>query len=224
MPFKLSTSVDEVFNAWGDLYCDATQRPPLRTLRAVQVEILRRLLTRFGVVADESSYVDLFFQITTRVELYPDARAVLSALAPIRAAILSNADHEHLAAWNVTLPVEFVFVSEALQAYKPDPFVSHRVLERLQLPPADVLHVGDSPGGRCRRGEGRGIEGCVGEQRPAPATSRCARAGFRDPGSDRAGRAALRAAYQSASGRGRPASASIGIGAGGVTRRRSAST
>lgn len=35
-------------------------------------------------------------------------------------------------------------MSEALQAYKPDPFVFHRVLERLQLPPADVLHVGDS--------------------------------------------------------------------------------
>jgi len=41
---------------------------------------------------------------------------VLAALGGRRAAIVSNADHEHLAAWTFTLPVEFVLVSEEVGA------------------------------------------------------------------------------------------------------------
>jgi HAD superfamily hydrolase (TIGR01509 family) len=62
----------------------------------------------------------------------------------VRAAIVSNADHEHVAAWTFTWPVQFVLVSEAVQAYKPDPRVFRRALEQLGLQPHEVLHVGDS--------------------------------------------------------------------------------
>jgi HAD superfamily hydrolase (TIGR01549 family) len=69
---------------------------------------------------------------------------VLSALSPRRAAIVSNADEEHLAAWTITFPVEFVLISEAAQAYKPDPRLFQAALARLGLRPEEVLHVGDS--------------------------------------------------------------------------------
>jgi HAD superfamily hydrolase (TIGR01509 family) len=102
------------------------------------------VLRRFGVGGDAAPYVDLFFQVTTKVELYPEALTVLDALGPVRSAVVSNADQEHLAAWNVTLPVEFILISEAVRAYKPHRLVFQHALQRLGLQPQEVLHVGDS--------------------------------------------------------------------------------
>jgi 2-haloalkanoic acid dehalogenase type II len=140
----LSVGIDDVWRAWGDLYFEATQLPPFRTLREIQEEILLSVLRRFGVGGDAAPYVDLFFQVTTKVELYPEALTVLNALGPVRSAIVSNADQEHLAAWNVALPVEFILISEAVRAYKPHRLVFQHALQRLGLEPHEVLHVGDS--------------------------------------------------------------------------------
>jgi HAD superfamily hydrolase (TIGR01493 family) len=96
------------------------------------------------VGADAAPYVDLFFQVTTKIELYPETRDVLNALGSFRSAIVSNADQEHVAAWNFTLPVEFILISETVRAYKPHRLVFERALERLGLAPHEVLHVGDS--------------------------------------------------------------------------------
>ncbi len=140
----LSVPIDDVWRVWIDLYSEATQLPPFRTLREIQRQILPRVLRQFDVGADAAPYVDLFFRVTTTVELYPETLKVLNALGHVRSAIVSNADHEHLAAWNVTLPVEFILISEAVRAYKPNRLVFQKALERLGLQPHDVLHVGDS--------------------------------------------------------------------------------
>jgi 2-haloalkanoic acid dehalogenase type II len=140
----LSVHIDDVWRAWSDLYFEATQLVPFRTLREIEELILPRVLRRFDVGADAAPYVDLFFQVTTKIELYPETLDVLNALRHVRTAILSNADHEHQAAWNVTLPVEFILISEALRAYKPHRLVFERALGQLGLAPHEVLHVGDS--------------------------------------------------------------------------------
>jgi 2-haloalkanoic acid dehalogenase type II len=140
----LSAPIDEVWRAWSDLYFEATQLVPFRTLREIEQLILPRVLQRFEVGAKAAPYVELFFQVTTKVELYPETLDVLSALGDVRTAILSNADHEHLAAWNFALPVEFILISETLRAYKPHRLVFERALARLGLEPHEVLHVGDS--------------------------------------------------------------------------------
>jgi 2-haloacid dehalogenase len=62
----------------------------------------------------------------------------------VRSAIVSNADHEHLAAWNFTLPVQFILISEAVRAYKPHRHVFQTAVDRLGVEPHEVLHVGDS--------------------------------------------------------------------------------
>ena len=49
----------------------------------------------------------------------------------MRSTIVSNADYDHLAAWDFTLPVEFILVSEAVRAYNPHRLVFQRALERL---------------------------------------------------------------------------------------------
>ncbi|HXH13805.1 MAG TPA: HAD family hydrolase [Alphaproteobacteria bacterium] len=140
----LSVPIDDVWRLWVDLYFEATQRPPFRTLRAIQEQILLRVLRQFDIGADAVPYVDLFFRVTTQVELYPETLMVLNALQHLRSAIVSNADHEHVAAWNFTLPVQFVLISESVRAYKPHRLVFQRALERLGLQPHEVLHVGDS--------------------------------------------------------------------------------
>jgi 2-haloalkanoic acid dehalogenase type II len=141
----LHTPADDLLRMWIDAYFEATQQAPFRTLRAIQRDVFGRVLRRCGVDADPTPYVDLFFEVTTtKVELYPEVLDVLCGLGTVRTAIVSNADHEHVAAWNFTLPVEFVLISEAAGAYKPDPRVFARAVERLGLAPDEVLHVGDS--------------------------------------------------------------------------------
>jgi 2-haloalkanoic acid dehalogenase type II len=140
----LAARVEDVFEVWITRYFEATQRPPFRTLREIQRESLGGVLRSFGVDADVTPYVELFFELTTKVELYPEVPEVLRALAAVRTAIVSNADQEHLAAWRFSLPVEFIVISESIRAYKPDPRVFRTVLERLGLEAHEVLHVGDS--------------------------------------------------------------------------------
>ena len=92
----LSAPTDDVARCWVDLYHEATQRSPFQTLRVIHGEILPLVLHRFGVSADTAGYVDLFFRETTRVELYPEALAVLNALKTVRRVIISNADHDEV--------------------------------------------------------------------------------------------------------------------------------
>jgi 2-haloalkanoic acid dehalogenase type II len=141
---RLSVRVEEIWRLWANLYLEATQRSPFRTLRDIEEDILRQVLRAVGLEADPTPYVDLFFEVTTKVQLYPEVPAVLGALGRLPSGIVSNADGEHLAAWPLPLPVKFVLISETVRAYKPDRFVFERALELLGLPPHEVLHVGDS--------------------------------------------------------------------------------
>jgi len=140
----LSVSVDEVYRLWAEAYYRESQILPFRTLRELETKNLSELLTQLGVGTDPARYVDLFFNVTTKVELYPETLEVLAALGRVRSAILSNADHEHVASWSFTLPVEFVLISETVRAYKPHPAMFRQALERLGVEPQHVLHVGDS--------------------------------------------------------------------------------
>ncbi len=141
---NLLVSVNDVWKVWSDLYFEATQKTPFRTLRQIEDDILRVVLDHFGINADTAPYTELFMEVTTKVELYPEVPAVMNALNGVRSAVVSNADHEHVAAWDFELPVQFVLISEVVQAYKPHPRLFQAALERLGCAPHEVLHVGDS--------------------------------------------------------------------------------
>lgn len=140
----LSVAADHVWREWSELYHQRSALPPFLTLRELEGEILTSVLRQLGIDAAPTAYVDLFFQVTTRVELYPEALEVLAALPPVRAAVVSNADQEHVAAWTFALPVEFVLISEHARSYKPDRLIFELAVRRLGLAPHEVLHVGDS--------------------------------------------------------------------------------
>jgi len=140
----LAADVDEIWRRWSDLYFEATQATPFRTLREIECDILGRVLRAYGVDADPAPHVEHFFAVTTRVELYPEVPATLAALDGVPSGIVSNADHEHRAAWTFALPVRFILLSETIRAYKPSPMVFAHALGELGLRPDQVLHVGDS--------------------------------------------------------------------------------
>jgi 2-haloalkanoic acid dehalogenase type II len=154
----LSVSVDDVWRMWAALYFEATQLTPFRTLREIEDTILRRVLHSLGVRAPAAPYVELFFEVTTRAELYPEALSVLNALGDIPVGVVSNADHEHVTAWSFTLPVRFVLISESVKAYKPHPLLFQTALERLGVEPHDVLHVGDSDVDDVQGAKGAGLQ------------------------------------------------------------------
>jgi 2-haloalkanoic acid dehalogenase type II len=141
---QLAVDPDDVLRHWVDLYHEAVQASPFRTLRQIQADNLGRVLRRLDIAADPAPYVDLYFDVTTRVELYPEVPAALAALGALPSAIVSNADHEHVASWRFELPVRFVLISEAVGAYKPGGPIFRAALDRLGLRPDEVLHVGDS--------------------------------------------------------------------------------
>jgi 2-haloalkanoic acid dehalogenase type II len=155
---RLSVSVDDVWRMWATLYFEATQLTPFRTLREIEDTILPRVLRSFGVRAPAAPYVELFFEVTTRAELYPEALSVLSALGDIPVGVVSNADHEHVTAWSFTLPVRFILISESVRAYKPHPLMFQTALERLGVEPHDVLHVGDSDVDDVQGAKGAGLQ------------------------------------------------------------------
>ena len=140
----LSVRTEDVHRCWIELYHEATQSSPFRTLRDIHGQVFARVLQQFGVGGDVTPYVDLFFQLTTNVELYPETLTVLNALGHVRSAIVSNADQEHLDAWTFTLPVQFILISETVRVYKPHRLMFQRALDLLGLEPHEVLHVGDS--------------------------------------------------------------------------------
>ena len=154
----LSVSVDDVWRMWAALYFEATQLTPFRTLREIEDTILRRVLHSLGVRAPAAPYVELFFEVTTRAELYPEALSVLNALGDIPVGVVSNADREHVTAWSFTLPVRFVLISESVKAYKPHPLLFQTALERLGVEPHDVLHVGDSDVDDVKGAKGAGLQ------------------------------------------------------------------
>ena len=55
----LAARAENVLRVWLDRYAEATQRPPFRTLRAIQADVLREVLQHFDVDADASPYVSI---------------------------------------------------------------------------------------------------------------------------------------------------------------------
>lgn len=82
-------------------------------------------------------------------EVFPDAAAVLPALRArgLRLAVVSNFDARLprlLADCGLAESFEAVVYSEEVGVEKPHPAIFEELLDRLKLPAASVLHVGDS--------------------------------------------------------------------------------
>ncbi len=79
---------------------------------------------------------------------FPETYSALDTLRPrYRLAVLSNADDDFLDACleRNRLAFDVVVTSERAGAIKPDPAIFHHLASALDLPPGQILHVGDNP-------------------------------------------------------------------------------
>lgn len=98
-----------------------------------------------------------------RFTAYPDALPALERLraAGVRTVVVSNWDvslHERLAETGIAARVDGAVASAELGVAKPDPAIFAHALTMAGVPPAQALHVGDSPHADVAGARAAGIE------------------------------------------------------------------
>jgi putative hydrolase of the HAD superfamily len=120
-------------------------RPDLATdVGAIRLEAMRRMLAAAGDDPNRAEEAfGVVYEVRQQVDLYPDVEPALDRLAarvPLVAVTNGNADLERcgVARWfsGHLAAAEFGIA-------KPDPRIFHAACHGLELPPEDVLHVGD---------------------------------------------------------------------------------
>ncbi|QDW66988.1 HAD family hydrolase [Luteimonas granuli] len=165
-PFApIGARIERVLDAWMRTHSPATADMfPVEAMRALRARVsaenpalahdmsaLRRLTLEAalresgGDVALVDAAYDAFFAERNRVECYPDAIHALeriSARLPVAALSNGNADLARIG-------LDHLFTVQlsacSFGAAKPDPAIFLAACTRLDVPPAQVLHVGDHP-------------------------------------------------------------------------------
>lgn len=112
---------------------------------AVQFE---RVFKQIGLTGDAWAAAEFLREKLATAAAFPEVYPVLEALRPrYRLAVLSNADDDFLTAalQRNNLRFDTIVTSEQAGAIKPDPTIFHYLADRLALPPAEILYVGDNP-------------------------------------------------------------------------------
>jgi putative hydrolase of the HAD superfamily len=165
-PFApIGVRIERALDAWMRVHCPATAAMyPVAAMRALRermytqhpelahdMSALRRLTIAHALResgADpalvEPAY-EVFFAARNEVEFYPEAREALariSAQVPVVALSNGNADLDRI---GIRHHFSASVSSQEHGAAKPDPGIFLAACARLELPPAQVLHVGDHP-------------------------------------------------------------------------------
>lgn len=163
-PFApIGARIERTLHAWMEAHSPQTAaRFPIGEMRALRecvvaehpqhthdLSLLRRLtieraLHESGgdVALAEAAYA-IFFAERNRVDFYPDAPDALRRIAarvPVAAVSNGNAD---LAAIGIDAHFHFQLGAREHGAAKPDASIFHAACDRLGVPHAEVLHVGD---------------------------------------------------------------------------------
>lgn len=165
-PFApIGARIERVLDDWMRRHSPATADMfPIEAMRALRERVaaehpalghdmsaLRRLTLETalresgGDVALADAAYDAFFAERNRVECYPDALdalARISARLPVAALSNGNAD---LVRIGLDHHFRVQLSACTFGVAKPDPAIFHAACERLGVPPAEVLHVGDCP-------------------------------------------------------------------------------
>lgn len=119
---------------------------PFLTLSELSEDSLTKAFAEYGIRADPRPYIDRLEGEWLKAKAYPEVRSVLASLDGVPRAVVSNADDEFLKGILLRngLTFDAVVTSESARAYKPRPRIFELALRALRVPPADVVHVGDS--------------------------------------------------------------------------------
>lgn len=136
-----------VEDAWRKALRAQYAADPFVAFREVHKAVFQDLFTRFAVRADVDACIDEAFAEYRRVKAHPEVSSVLRELEhDVPLAVISNMDTAILleALHRNDLSFTFVVASEEEQRYKPFTSIFERAIRYLGLPPANILHVGDS--------------------------------------------------------------------------------
>jgi 2-haloalkanoic acid dehalogenase type II len=126
----------------------AGPEPDFHPFRRRWPDTFARAFLEAGLSADPAAAYETFHDTLSAGIAFPDTAPALDRLRPhFRVAVVSNADDDHLhhALQANGLDFEFILSSEAAQSYKPRPPIFLRAAQMFDLPPGEVLYVGDSP-------------------------------------------------------------------------------
>lgn len=140
-----SISDSTVLELYGELEASA-ETEPFRTYREVLSEVVRGFGERLGFTPSTAEIHSLADSVANWMP-FPDTVSALKQLqSRYRLSIISNIDDDLLATTRPKLEVQFDQVVTAQQArsYKPSLNNFRIALQRIGLPPARVLHVGQS--------------------------------------------------------------------------------
>jgi 2-haloalkanoic acid dehalogenase type II len=165
-PFApIGRRIERVLDEWMRTHSPATAAMfPVEAMRALREEVAlahpdrahdmsamrrmtleRALAESGGDVALAAPAYEAFFSARNQVECYPDsidALARIAARVPVAAVTNGNADLEAI---GLAAHVRFTLCAGDHGAAKPDPGIFLAACERLGVPPAELLHVGDHP-------------------------------------------------------------------------------
>lgn len=125
---------------------------------ALRREALRRALRLYGgdgVLAEEA--MSVFLAARNEIEFYPDAVHALQRLSarfPVVSLSNGNAD---LVRIGIGHYFTAIVSARSVGVAKPDPRIFHAACAELDLPPGEVLHVGDDPDLDVRGGADAGV-------------------------------------------------------------------
>jgi 2-haloacid dehalogenase len=134
----------QILDIYGEL--EPKAQNPYRRYREVLVNVVRGFGERLGFQVSDAEAESLP-QSLGNWQPFPDTVATLAKLkTKYKLAIISNTDDDLFAATARHLKVKFdeVITAEQAKAYKPSLAPFRLALERLGVPPARVLHVGQS--------------------------------------------------------------------------------
>lgn len=118
---------------------------PYRTYKDICRLSLLESYERFGVAAGREEAIEQYFECFSSMELYPDVRPTLDALARThKLALVSNIDDDLLNATPLGRAFDLVCTAEGARGYKPDGTLFRYLLEQSGLNAGQILHSGQS--------------------------------------------------------------------------------
>jgi 2-haloacid dehalogenase len=142
-----SRSVRSPDDLWRDTFRKYLRSNPFLSFREVHRKTIQDFFKALGVSDDVDGSVDAVFDEYRSATAYPEVSSVLHDLEKeVPVAVVSNMDTAGLlgALQRNGLTFTFIITSDEEQRYKPDPSLFQRAVRYLDLPAANVLHVGNS--------------------------------------------------------------------------------
>lgn len=145
---RIITNPSIIGRAWWQLSTDYTNKycgDDFKNTHELEEMALENLMTDFDAHLDPRLIVDEIFTMMRRPSAYDDAR-VLLARFPMTYTVICNGDRDDIetALEYSGLGIDDFLCSEDATYYKPDIKIFEAMVEKLNLKPDEILHVGDS--------------------------------------------------------------------------------